>query len=213
VNDLEERWLRLSDRVSGDKNIARQQLRALVAAYTGRDRYFHNLAHISTCLQLLDGVQRQLVNPNIVEIAIWFHDVVYVPDFAFNEQLSCAVAESFILELTGNCHLATASSHLIMVTKHDGKAPINDTDAQYLVDIDLAILGFNAEAFRQYELAIRNEFYYLQPDEYRQSRVNVLSGLLSQPYIYNTFDFRSEYETTASANITQLITNFNRRSE
>lgn len=198
-------WLQLTSRVGGDRDIAQQQYQIIVASYTSRNRYYHNLVHVNTCLQLFTDIKQKLVDPDAVELAIWLHDIVYVPELQFNEQLSSAVAHSFILALTGKRQLAAAVSNLIMVTKHEGGSYEAGEDAKFFADIDLAILGFDREAFQKYETDIRNEYHYLQPNEYRKARISVLSNLLAQLYIYRTAVFRDRFEAVARTNIMWLV--------
>src|SRR5689334_9923752 len=61
-------------------------------------RKFHNIGHIDDCLERFDDVRRHLEDPDAVELALWFHDAVYVPGDATNERRS---AELFLSHAAG----------------------------------------------------------------------------------------------------------------
>ena len=108
----------------------------LLEAYNEPQRIYHALSHIEHCLSLLDTIIPQLENPDSVQLAIWFHDVIYQPGAADNERLSA----EFFMEKTRDIFddgLRNAVYELIMDTVH-GNAPVDNNDAKYLIDIDLS---------------------------------------------------------------------------
>jgi len=200
--DLRESWLQLVQQVQGRLDVAARQYDIMAAVYSGSYRYYHNLEHVGYCLRLLTEVEQPLLYRDAMELAIWFHDLVYLPGFPYNEELSSAVAHSFILELTGNHLLAEKARELIMVTKHDRALTAADSlEAQYMADIDLAVLGESFERYAYYERAIRQEYGYLSDEQYCYGRRQVLTGLLNRPYIYATLKFRQKFEAAARRNI------------
>ena len=60
----------------------------LIDAYAEPQRHYHTLAHIQHCLGMFDQCKSLLANPEAVELAIWFHDAIYVPSACDNEALS-----------------------------------------------------------------------------------------------------------------------------
>lgn len=67
--------------------------RELSVLYEGRDRHYHNLAHIEAMLALAGEYRKLLGDPEAVEAAIWFHDAVYDSRAKDNEAQSAALAE------------------------------------------------------------------------------------------------------------------------
>jgi predicted metal-dependent HD superfamily phosphohydrolase len=70
---------------------------ALSAAYTAPARHYHNLKHIEDCLGALASVDNlSAVEREILEQAIWWHDVVYDSTRSDNEELSARLAEQHV---------------------------------------------------------------------------------------------------------------------
>src|SRR5205823_640248 len=74
--ELAERWEACCKSL-GTPEARQEILGDLVAAYTAPDRHYHDIGHIISCLRELDGVRRLARNPVALELAIWFHDVIY----------------------------------------------------------------------------------------------------------------------------------------
>ena len=50
----------------------------LQQAYGEPARHYHNLVHLAEVLEAFDTLREESVHPDLVELAVWFHDVVYV---------------------------------------------------------------------------------------------------------------------------------------
>jgi predicted metal-dependent HD superfamily phosphohydrolase len=86
---------------------------ALLAAYTAPGRHYHNLQHIEDCLAALARVDNLPAGEReILEQAIWWHDVVYDPTRSDNEELSARLAEQHI-----RADLGQEVGRLIRLTK------------------------------------------------------------------------------------------------
>ena len=71
---LRSRWVALGTRIGCPTS---ELLEPLLADYAHPDRHYHNLQHIADCLSDLDGVRELARQPDTVELAIGYHDVVY----------------------------------------------------------------------------------------------------------------------------------------
>ena len=60
----------------------------LVRHYCEPGRYYHDWTHLKHCLREFDRAAARMEIPDAVELALWFHDAVYVPGGVDNEQLS-----------------------------------------------------------------------------------------------------------------------------
>jgi predicted metal-dependent HD superfamily phosphohydrolase len=192
-------WRRVGTR-GGD---ARAVFDALSADYTGPGRHYHNIRHISQCLEELDGVRAYCEDADAVEAAVWFHDWVYDPTRSDNEEASAARAAQAMRSLGAPEGMAGRVWALILDTKH--AAPPTTADGFLLVDIDLSILGRPAAEFDAYERAIRLEYQHVPEADFRAGRAKILRRFLDRPGIYGTDVFRRKYEDRARENLGRSI--------
>ena len=128
-------------------------------------------------------------------MAIWFHDAVYDTRRDDNEQKSAEWAEKVICQLGLGSDIAERVSASILATRHN--AEVWDADAQLMADVDLSILGANADAFWRYEENIRKEYAWVPESLFRQRRTEILRGFLSRPHIYYHKPYRERFEEQA----------------
>ena len=89
----------------------------LLHRYGEAGRVYHTIDHIDHCLGQFDQVRSQCVQPDAVELAIWFHDAIYNFPAYENEKLSAAffTQQSEKLLLSGFREDVAA---LIIATEH-----------------------------------------------------------------------------------------------
>ena len=164
------------------------------------DRRFHNLRHVGDCLRRFDNVASLLSDPDAVEVALWFHDAVYVPSDADNERHS---AHLFLTQSKGaDPVFRRRVCGLILATRHVGEAHSNDR--RFIGDIDLAGFGATWEEFMREGDSLREEFA-AQPDaQYYAGQVCFLARLKQRPWFFATDYFRDRYEAKAQANLDRL---------
>jgi predicted metal-dependent HD superfamily phosphohydrolase len=175
----------------------------LINAYNDKNRAYHNISHIKHCLNEFDQIKYRLKNPKEVELAIWFHDVIYDPKSVSNEEES---AEFTILELKKSeapCISIDMVKHFILATKHDRS--INTPDSEYLVDIDISIFGYPPKIYMDYEKNIRKEYEWVPEAIYRKKRKELLISFLSRGKIYYTNFFSNKYELQSRSNLKAAI--------
>lgn len=175
--------------------------RHLLSAYTKPQRSYHTLQHLEECLTLLDDVE--LEDKPLVEMALWFHDAVYDPKATDNEERSAELAVRALSEGSVDTFRIESVSRLIVLTK--SHRPSDKRDEQTLIDIDLAILGANAERFDEYERQIRAEYHWVPMRVYREKRIEILRRFLDCEHLYHTSVFQMRFETQARLNLKRLI--------
>ncbi|MCU0750627.1 MAG: hypothetical protein MUF13_13880 [Akkermansiaceae bacterium] len=190
---LASRWNQLCENAKIDPHSG---WTAIATAYGDPVRAYHNLHHIADCLCLLDQYAGLAADPVAIEFAIWFHDIVYDPRAADNEERSADRAVEF---LSTTPHAAKVAE-LIMATKH-GTHDLSD-DAALICDIDLSILGRAPAEYAAYAAAIRLEYAWVPPPQYAEGRSRVLDGFLKRPALFNYQVFQQRFEAAARANLT-----------
>jgi len=167
----------------------------------GPDRRFHDLDHIRDCLRWFDEVMPLLVHPDAVEVALWFHDAVYVPGDADNELHS---AELFLAMTNGSESVFRRRvCGLILTTRH--QRPARGNDRRFIEDIDLAGFGGSWEEFMRQGALLREEFSAHSDAQYHTGQVHFLDRLKRRPKFFSTAYFRDRYEARAQENLDRLL--------
>lgn len=180
---------------------------ALVAAHREPTRHYHNVEHVTRCLDLVDEFREQIPNADLVELAFWFHDAVYNPQSKSNEADSAAWAERFLADADMAKDTRQTVDELIMATQHRAE-PLTIAQ-QWMVDIDLAILGAEPDRFDQYERDIRREYQWVPEEQFRQGRAALLEVFLQRKWIFNTAVCRDRFEANARLNLQRSIERLN----
>ncbi len=172
----------------------------LITAHSEAQRAYHTLQHLDECLCILDGAKATglIAKPDLIEMALWFHDAVYDPQGSENEELSVQMA----LEALGKSELASEVARLIMLTK--SHQPGEGEDDAWIIDIDLAIFAQPMERVLEYERQIREEYAWVPEAVYAEKRAEILTGFLNRPQIYLTSWARERWEPQARANLREL---------
>ena len=148
----------------------------IFSRYNEAHRRYHTPEHIVHCLQQFDACRNLLVDANAVELAVWYHDVVYDIGADDNEARS---AEFFVRHAKGELsdELISTVQELIMVTMHLCNRP-KTADQDYLVDIDLSSFGLPWERFQRDSVAVREEFPQIPDKEFYPKQEYFLAELL-----------------------------------
>ena len=92
---------------------------------------------------------------------------------------------------------------MVMATRHN--AVPEGADAQILIDIDLSILGAEAQRFDEYERQIREEYAWVPGILFRRERRKILEQIVERPRIFNTEHFFKTLEVRARGNLERSI--------
>ena len=191
---MEQRFTALCLRLGIQPYLVRTTWCLLQEHYSETHRHYHHLAHIEAMLAWLDSCTP---DNERIELAIWFHDVIYDPKSAFNEENSARFFETcFGSSLRPG--LVEDVVRLIMATKH-GNPRTGPIDENLISDIDLTILAAAHPNYEAYRLAIRREYSHVPQPDYIRGRGAVLSHFLQSP-IFVTGPFQ-HLEDRARQNI------------
>lgn len=175
----------------------------LIKKYSEGHRKYHNFEHIISCLKHFDLVREKLTNPWNVEIAIWFHDVIYNILSKKNEIKSANAAIRFLNNLDTDQKTINIIFNLILATRHIEKPQVSDE--KYIIDIDLAVLGSPHSEFLNYEYNIRKEYKIFPYSIYKKHRMIILNNFLQSDNIFLTDEFNKMYNNKARKNIQILL--------
>jgi predicted metal-dependent HD superfamily phosphohydrolase len=164
-------------------------------------RRFHNMGHIDDCLARLDEVERHVEDPDAVELALWFHDAVYVPGDAANERRS---AELFLSHAAGARPRFRRRVIALILTTRRNRTP-RDNDCRFIDDIDLAGFGSPWEEFMHNGNLLRREFATQSDADYYRGLSAFLTSLRRRPRLFRTDWFAKRYEDQAQQNLTRLL--------
>lgn len=190
-------WPAQSDAAAGDV------FRDLVARYAEPHRAYHSLDHVADCLRWLDEARPLLARPVEAELALWFHDSVYDPRRADNEERSAQLAVNALPALGLAEDAVRRVADLIRLTDH--RAAGLDGDGALVCDVDLAILGAEPAAFAAYDAAIRREYAWVPEEVFRRARGQVLAGFVARGRIYRTQFFQERLEEAARENLIKAL--------
>lgn len=165
--------------------------------WTGLERHYHTLSHLEACLRELDEFRALAVRPAEVELALWFHDVVYRTWRKDNEEQSAALAARLLRAAPEESVERVRQS--ILATRHR-EEPLAG-DVALVVDIDLSILGASPELYAQFERAIRREYWWVPRARYVAGRGRILASFLERATIYQHDAFHERYDARARENI------------
>jgi len=194
-------WRRcLLDGASDDSAAIHQRL---LDGYREPQRYYHTPQHIEHCLGWFDQCRSLVASPDALELAIWFHDVIYEPGNPDNEIRSAAL----YLQLSDSVHAQDTRGLvdlMIMATLHLG-SELDDGDADYMVDIDLSSFGLPWKEFLRDSENLRREAAHLSDAEYQQKARAFHQSLRARDRFFYTDFFAERLEARAHENIERYL--------
>ncbi|MDZ8054797.1 MAG: hypothetical protein RMX68_008660 [Aulosira sp. ZfuVER01] len=208
TNILLCRWQDTLQPFGIDQVVLDQAFRQVIEAYSTSNRHYHTLKHIAHILSTIDTLQPYAQNLISVQLAAWFHDVVYDTQAQDNEERSAEYADELLrnLGLPPN-NIATVKRLILNTKQHQSTA--DDFDSQVLLDADLAILAVHPIQYQEYAKAIRQEYAWVPEADYIAGRRQILERFLQRQRIYFTPLMLEIAEESARANLKaeiQLLT-------
>lgn len=182
--------------------------------YSAPNRLYHNLDHIDRLLGLWysDGFftsgrakqeefmgQAEMTKMGyLLEVAIWFHDVIYRPGVSGNERASADMAKCFLTAFNASDSDIEIVEKAIMATTYDrqpqsrleemvfGSLSSDQRDLStlvtgYLNDLDLSGLAASYEDFSKESVAIREEYGLVTDEAFAWGRTRFFATLLTSP--------------------------------
>ncbi len=179
----------------------------LADCYSTNVRRYHCLEHVRACLSLAERYDhteglRRMPHSDAVELALLWHDAVYVPGDKRNEELSARLLSSLEPVLTIDARVLEAAVAAILATQHHKGFGKDPTPSSVVVDTDLSILGETPTLYRVYSQYIKQEFAAsVSADAWRVGRSAFLAGMLARPRIFHTDWAHKLFEAQARKNL------------
>jgi predicted metal-dependent HD superfamily phosphohydrolase len=172
--------------------------------YNQSHRHYHNLSHIYNLFKLNDQLSTDY--HQLIEVTIWFHDVIYQPFYKNNEARS---RDFFIKKLQKypQHQLKTDEIEWInaAIMSTFGHTPkIESKEVELFLDMDLSILAVDWGTYQKYSEGVRKEYWIYPSVLYRKGRVKVLEHFLGRERIYYSSVFE-EKESQARENLQREI--------
>ncbi|MER8067457.1 hypothetical protein ABTZ59_03975 [Streptomyces sp. NPDC094034] len=181
----------------------------LLARWAEPQRRYHTTDHLLAVLDHVDTLAEFADDPDVVRLAAWFHDAVYLPDRSENEERSARLAERALPEAGLSEERTREVARLVRLTTTHAAAP-GDRNGAVLCDADLAILASGPEAYAAYTAAVREEYGFVPDDAFRTGRAAVLEQLLALPALFRTPYGAREWEARARANLADELRDLTR---
>lgn len=192
-------WMNTIQAFSNDDTYNQSLWEDLIKAYSDKGRYYHNLKHIDIMLNLAKSYTHQINNINALNLAIFYHDIIYDVKRQDNELKSWEFAEQHLKPLALTSEDLECIQSCIIATK--GHQSHSNSDVNFILDFDLYTLGQSWTYYEEYTKQIRQE-YAIYPDAlYLNGRIQVLKHFLNTGDIYKTPEFKTLYEQQAQSNI------------
>lgn len=189
----------------GNPDLGKKLLDGLLRRYAEHWRAYHTIDHIFMMLDGFEEVMHLLTDPRAVLLAIWYHDAVYFPRLSNNEEQSLKLAAQDLFR--AGCDAAFIKKVCDHIRASDHREGEEDPDTQVFLDLDLAILGKDESTFDRYDRAIRQEYIFVEDEDYYKGRLQVLERFLRRKPLYYTPFLREKYEKQAKQNLKRAIQN------
>ncbi|MDI9885959.1 hypothetical protein QMZ92_16620 [Streptomyces sp. HNM0645] len=171
----------------------------LLGRWAEPQRRYHTTDHLVAVLDRIDVLAEYADDIDLVRLAAWFHDAVYLPERSTNEERSARLAERALPELgVGRAGVEEVSRLVLLTRTHT--AQDDDANGKVLCDADLAVLASPPDAYERYAAAVREEYGFVPDDAFRAGRADVLRHLLGLPRLFRTPYGQREWEEAARRN-------------
>ena len=174
--------------------------RDLLRRYAEPHRRYHDLRHLGEVLEALRALVDGGHVPGPVVLAACWHDAVYDPEAADNEQRSALAAATVLRRLgVAPADVAEVVRLVLLTVGHDPEP--GDRHGALLCDADLAVLAAAPDRYGAYAADVRAEYGHLDEATFRAGRASVLRTLLDRPRLFTTEQGHRRWDAPARRNL------------
>jgi predicted metal-dependent HD superfamily phosphohydrolase len=170
TTELRDRWRALVSPWGASPAEVDAAFDEVIARYSEPHRRYHTVEHLTETLALVDG--------GAVELAVWFHDVIYDTTSSDNEARSADHAATMLARLNAPDEVVAEVRRLVLLTAGHVVDDL-DADGELLVAADLSILSSDATRYDRYTRDVRAEYAHVDDASWREGRTAVLESLLA----------------------------------
>ncbi|XP_078334392.1 uncharacterized protein LOC111116891 isoform X2 [Crassostrea virginica] len=205
--DLRQRWLELGiDRLKASEDVVLKWWGQIEEQYSEAQRRYHTLHHLEEMFRHFDQYSRKLMQPELVSLAIFFHDIIYDPKAPDNEEKSA----DLFLEFSGesDCLITDQADRVkqwILQTKSHNIQENSEKDLQYFLDMDMAVLGRQTEDYKIYSKQIREEYKHVPDSEYRKRRSAVCRHMFRRRVYIGSEELYSATEDICYGRVSPVV--------
>jgi predicted metal-dependent HD superfamily phosphohydrolase len=183
----------------------------IIAEARGRydeGRAYHNWSHIEDLFVLFEEYRTLVNDPDVFEVKIVGHDIVYDSRRNDNEVLSAKIAVKWISGVASLRQVDATEKGIEASATHIVPAGLPTAvaaDIALFLDMDLSILGTDDATFKAYDEAIREEYSWATDEQWKVGRAAVMKKFLTRQSIYITPQLKARFEEAARRNMVRLI--------
>jgi len=171
----------------------------LLERYREPHRRYHNVSHLAAVLAALEVLGADSDN-QAVRLAAWFHDAVYDPQRADNEEISASLAQGLLPLFDFPSTIINEVARLVRLTATHRVQP-DDSNGALLCDADLSVLAGDADSYSSYAAGVRAEYSFVGDADFARERAALLNALLDSEHVFHTPKGQELWEARARANI------------
>lgn len=169
-------------------------------------RHYHTWEHISDLCRLFFIHEESIGHPEIVFLAILYHDCVYDPQSRNNEFLSGELAREDLVRLGCDADTVQGVEDFIFASADHKVTTVKQSlkkDLEYFLDMDLAALGYCEKVFMHNRKNIRKEYSHVSDEDFERGRRDFFNGMLLRNRVFHSEIFYGLYERQARHNLTR----------
>jgi predicted metal-dependent HD superfamily phosphohydrolase len=202
AREVQDQWRKLAGKYSSDVLLIDELFEDIQHSYASTDRYYHNLHHIHSMLKSARQFSEQILQPDTVNFAIFYHDIIYDVLRSDNEERSSRIALERMAGLNVQAAIIQDVMKFILASKkHVIENSLTENDMALFLDFDLSILASPWEAYTTYTNQVRQEYSAIPYTIFKEGRRTFLLDMLKRQNIFNSPIFRFQNEQQARENI------------
>ena len=203
-NLIAEAWNQIWKNNECENESLGKELKEIEKAYSSIGRYYHNLDHITNMLKLSTVYSYAIEDIKTLQLAVFYHDIVYSSKRKDNEEKSALYAAKRLKNLDYENSLIEKCQQFILATKLHNNT-LDNKDLDFLLDFDLELLSAPWQIYFDYTTKIRKEYSFYPDLVYKPGRKKVLEHFLKMDNIYKTHEFQEKSEFRAKENLSKEL--------